>query len=210
MVGESRLERLTTRGLVLRGNSGHDPVCRGIGRRRPRRRPYQLLAERVPGDFPRLLPRWPRPARRSQWFERQLADGAEILVADDGEVIGFCWVGNSDDDSRGEIHSIYVQPDHWDRGHGQALLLRAEAHLAAMGHHLAFLRVLEANGRGRRIYERQGWGLGTATKVEDIGATRSRSSAVEHEAQAFSYVVAAREMSLHLARISIQPPSVSQ
>ncbi|HEX9762540.1 MAG TPA: GNAT family N-acetyltransferase [Acidimicrobiia bacterium] len=113
-------------------------------------------------------------ARRSQWFERQLEGGAEILVADDGEVVGFCWVGNSDDESWGEVHSIYVHPAHWGRGHGQALLLRGEADLVAMGHHRALLWVLEPNGRGRRFYERQGWVLGTAIKMEDIGGHQVR------------------------------------
>lgn len=110
--------------------------------------------------------------RREAWWRRSLEGGARVHVAEAGGVIGFCFPGSADDEGWGEIYSIYVHPEHWDSGHGRALLEAGMATLREEGFERALLWVLEANERGRRFYERQGWALGRPMRVEDIGGTQ--------------------------------------
>jgi GNAT superfamily N-acetyltransferase len=93
---------------------------------------------------------------------RRLFDEGEtrpFLAEDDrGAVIGVLTVGDD------ELHAIYVHPDHWGTGVGQALLDRAETELAKTCA-AASLTCMAGNARGRRFYERNGWKLGE-TRVE--------------------------------------------
>jgi GNAT superfamily N-acetyltransferase len=57
----------------------------------------------------------------------------------------------------GELHSIYLAPEAWSRGLGSALLATAVDDLRRRGYTPLVLWVIEANGRGRRFYERAGW-----------------------------------------------------
>ena len=78
-------------------------------------------------------------------------DGVRLYLAeDDGEVIGILVVGSD------ELHAIYVHPDRWGSGAGQALLDQAHEALAETCEE-AELTVLIANPRARRFYERNGW-----------------------------------------------------
>ena len=72
---------------------------------------------------------------------------------DDGSVIGVLTVGDD------ELYAIYVHPDHWGAGVGQALLERAEAELAETCT-AASLTCMVVNARARRFYDRNGWQLG--------------------------------------------------
>jgi ribosomal protein S18 acetylase RimI-like enzyme len=72
------------------------------------------------------------------------------LAEDDGEVVGVLSVGRS------KLHAIYVHPDWWGHGIGQALLDKAHALLAETSDE-AELTVLVGNVRARRFYERNGW-----------------------------------------------------
>lgn len=107
---------------------------------------------------------------RVRWWSRFIANGAEVHVSEVDRVVGFCTAGDSDDEGWGEIFAIYVHPDHWGEGHGHELLRAGETRLAALGHEKALLWVLEANERGRRFYERQGWTVGKPIRVEEIGS----------------------------------------
>lgn len=107
--------------------------------------------------------------RRARWWRRFIGDGATVHVSEVDDVVGFCTAGDSDDDGWGEVFAIYVLPEHWGAGHGRELLMAGESGLAAAGHERALLWVLEANGRGRRFYERQGWTAGRPIRVEEIG-----------------------------------------
>jgi GNAT superfamily N-acetyltransferase len=110
--------------------------------------------------------------RRTRWWRRFIDDGAMVHVSDPDGVVGFCHADASEDEGWGEVFSIYVHPDHWDEGHGHELLAAAEAKLAGSGHDRACLWVLEANARGRRFYERQGWSVGKPIRVEEIGGVQ--------------------------------------
>lgn len=107
--------------------------------------------------------------RRARWWRRFISDGATVHVSEADGVVGFCTAGDSDEDGWGEVFAIYVHPEHWGEGHGRELLMAGESGLAAIGHERALLWVLEANSRGRRFYERQGWTVGRPIRVEEIG-----------------------------------------
>lgn len=110
---------------------------------------------------------------RTGWWEVLLLRGERITFvadADDG-VAGFCLIGASSDAGWGEVFAIYVDPEHWDRGVGWALLTAGEHRLAEDGFERALLWVLESNQRARAFYERQGWVKGKPIRLETIGGT---------------------------------------
>jgi GNAT superfamily N-acetyltransferase len=109
---------------------------------------------------------------RSDPFDRRLAAAERIfdeegtwpfLAEDeDGEVVGILTVGVD------ELYAIYVRPDHWGTGVGQALLDRAEATLAETCD-VAVLTCMVDNTRTRRFYERNGWEPGETVVEPHFG-----------------------------------------
>jgi GNAT superfamily N-acetyltransferase len=98
---------------------------------------------------------------REDSFERRLEATLRVfdeeparwfLAEEAGEVVGELVLGEA------ELYAIYVHPDWWGRGVGQALLEHAHAETAATCDE-AVLTCLVANGRARRFYERNGWQL---------------------------------------------------
>src|SRR5262249_25136494 len=74
-----------------------------------------------------------------------------VLPADDdGNVLGILTLGDD------ELYAIYVHPDHWGTGVGQALLDRADEQLAETCE-VASLTCMVSNTRARAFYERNGW-----------------------------------------------------
>lgn len=57
----------------------------------------------------------------------------------------------------GELHALHVLPSMWGHGIGSALHDGALAVLAGAGYDTAWLWVIGANARARRMYERRGW-----------------------------------------------------
>jgi GNAT superfamily N-acetyltransferase len=108
--------------------------------------------------------------RVGTWAQR-LADGADVLVADDGRVRGPATTGPARDDdvarATGEGYALYVHPDAWGRGTGGTLLAAALDALAAGGHEGCVLWALEGNVRARTFYERRGWVADGSVKTED-------------------------------------------
>jgi GNAT superfamily N-acetyltransferase len=84
--------------------------------------------------------------------------GCSSFVAEaGGEVVGVLNVGPGVEGPRaGELHLLYVHPDWWGSGAGQALIERAHAVLDER-FETATLTVLTDNPRARRFYERNGW-----------------------------------------------------
>lgn len=97
---------------------------------------------------------------RDDPFERRLAAAERLFEEadthpflaedDDGNVLGVLTVGDD------ELYAIYVHPDHWGTGVGQALLDCAEERLAETCE-VASLTCMVGNTRARRFYERNGW-----------------------------------------------------
>jgi ribosomal protein S18 acetylase RimI-like enzyme len=95
---------------------------------------------------------------------------ARLVAARAGEVIGFADVGPSRDpdtsDATGEVYAIYVLPTEWGRGAGPALMDASLEAMRAAEFREAVLWVLDDNPRARRFYERSGWSLDGATKLD--------------------------------------------
>lgn len=114
-------------------------------------------------------------ARTAAW-SRALSEPeprtAAFVAEHGGEVVGLSWVGPTRDDDLdpekvGDVLAIYVVPDHWGHGHGRDLMVRSLDWLRSDGFSAAMLWVLDTNTVGREFYERGGWRLDTATKLDD-------------------------------------------
>jgi len=76
--------------------------------------------------------------------------GLFVATVDD-EVVGYTSCGLVDPVGIGDL-DIYVHPDHWGEGIGEALLERGRDHLAALGTDTIRDEVLAANEVGNRFY----------------------------------------------------------
>ena len=100
------------------------------------------------------------------------------LVAECGSVVtGFASLGVTRDEeatSVGELFAIYVLPDKWGLGVGQALMVETLKALRDEGFAEAILVVLEDNPRTRHFYELAGWRADGGVKDEEWLETRVR------------------------------------
>ena len=93
-------------------------------------------------------------ARRTleAFHERAPLRVADTTVAEvDGEVAGFIMVVGD------EVEQVYVDVAHRGSGLAGTLLDEAERQVAAGGHDVAWLAVVDGNARARRFYETRGW-----------------------------------------------------
>ena len=110
--------------------------------------------------------------RTDESFRTRAADRvADTTVAVVGaDVAGFIMVVGD------EVEQVYVSSRHRGSGVADALLAEAERQVRANGHEVAWLAVVEGNGRARSFYERTGWsdegGFDYEAAVED-GSTVS-------------------------------------
>jgi GNAT superfamily N-acetyltransferase len=123
------------------------------------------------------------PQRRDAWVRTIGLAGAEPsragriwVVEEAGCVRGFATTRPGRDDDlppgTGEVHSIYLAPEAWNRGLGSALLASAVDDLRSRGFSPLVLWVIEANARARRFYERAGWRLDGARQPIDFDGVR--------------------------------------
>ncbi|MGB8480739.1 MAG: GNAT family N-acetyltransferase [Acidobacteriaceae bacterium] len=66
-------------------------------------------------------------------------------------------VTDSDMPGHGELCALYVDPQHWGKGLGVALVSAARAHMFEYGFRKAILWVLTGNVRAERFYQNDGW-----------------------------------------------------
>ncbi|NND02179.1 MAG: GNAT family N-acetyltransferase [Acidimicrobiia bacterium] len=98
---------------------------------------------------------------------------SQLLVAESAsEVVGMAWIAPNrdedlDDQEVGEVLAIYVDPEHWDGGHGRELMVAAIEEMRTIGFSQAALWVLDTNERGRSFYERGGWFADGAVKIDE-------------------------------------------
>lgn len=113
----------------------------------------------IPADF---LARLSAESRAASWA-RRIGDpaipGRVLVVEDDGVVAGFAAFGP------GQLYALYLLPEYWGRGLGQALHARA---VEEMSGDSAVLWVLATNERAKAFYVRQGWVDDNASQTEVI------------------------------------------
>jgi GNAT superfamily N-acetyltransferase len=83
-----------------------------------------------------------------------------IVAIEEGMIVGFATTGPSreaDLPAHGELFALYVDPPHWGRGIGLALISAARARLREIGFRNAVLWVLEGNVRAERFYRADLW-----------------------------------------------------
>ena len=112
--------------------------------------------------------------RDAPGWERDLSAppprAATFVATREEHVVGFSGVGLArpgDDPSLGELFTIYVLPEEWGHGVGQALMACALDRMREEGFAEAVLWVLEDNPRTRRFYELAGWHAEGEVKEEE-------------------------------------------
>lgn len=83
-----------------------------------------------------------------------------LVVQAGREVIGFCILGPSSDESdgtSGQLYAINLHPDWWARGIGSVLFAAAEQKLVSLGYAKVFLWVEASNERAIGFYTKRGW-----------------------------------------------------
>lgn len=113
--------------------------------------------------------------RTAQWhqiFADPYPRTAVFVAEHDGAVVGMSHVGATRDgdldvERIGEVFAIYVVPEHAGHGHGKGLMMKSLDWMRSDGFSAAMLWVLDTNTVGRGFYERGGWRLDTATKMDE-------------------------------------------
>jgi GNAT superfamily N-acetyltransferase len=104
-----------------------------------------------------------RPEDRAQKYDFATLDPLKpqtIVAIEEGLIQGFATTAPARDPEltdHGELYAIYVDPEHWGRGIGVALLSAARARLFSLGFRNAVLWVLAGNVRAARFYQIDGW-----------------------------------------------------
>jgi GNAT superfamily N-acetyltransferase len=112
----------------------------------------------MPDDYPDGLRPEERAASWARGLRREPDRDAMLVAEDNGHLVGFALVGPAQDPAgAGQLYAINVDPDHWGKGAGRALLAAARAELVRLGYTEAVLWVLPGNARARRFYELAGW-----------------------------------------------------
>lgn len=121
-----------------------------------------------------------RAEQRAAMWQRVLAElrpdrWVRVLTVGD-ELVGFASCGpefaDVSDGETGELYAINLDPGHWGKGLGRALLADVTRGLADVGYHTAVLWVATGNERARRLYESEGWTAeGPARDAEILGVT---------------------------------------
>jgi GNAT superfamily N-acetyltransferase len=92
------------------------------------------------------------------WTARLADPTAAVLMARvDGRPVGSVLTRADAQCPGGELAALHVLPAEWGQRIGSELHNAALAELAKAGHETAWLWVIAANERARRMYERRGW-----------------------------------------------------
>jgi len=94
---------------------------------------------------------------RYLYWKQRFLDGRHGLVLEkDGRVVGFADHGPSGDGKGGEIYSIYLEPEQWNKGGGSLLYRAAVEALREQGFRSLKALVLEGNRPAERFYAKHG------------------------------------------------------
>ena len=127
----------------------------------------------LPSDYLDQL----RPADRAKGYlfgEHDPAGPDTTLAEHGGRVVGFATIGpelGRPGSDTGQLYALYVDPEHWGRGIGKALIADAYHRFRLRGAKHAVLWVLVGNERAERFYRADGWhsdGLRSTEEVHGI------------------------------------------
>lgn len=92
-----------------------------------------------------------------------------IALDDKGIAIGFVSFGSAkENDQSAEIIGIYVHPNHWDEGHGKALMQKAISEIKnSRRYSKIILWVMTENDSARQFYEKLGFKLDSQTRTSE-------------------------------------------
>ncbi|MGH8297550.1 MAG: GNAT family N-acetyltransferase [Steroidobacteraceae bacterium] len=111
-------------------------------------------------------------ARRYDFTGFGPAQPKTLVAADEGTILGFATVSAARDEDaagEGELCALYVEPDWWGRGVGQALGPAARSELYDLGFRKAMLWVVSGNARAQRFYRADGWIPDGLRRVRQVG-----------------------------------------
>ncbi len=94
-----------------------------------------------------------------------------IVAVEEGLIQGFATTAPSrepDLAEHGELCALYVDPAHWGRGVGVALVTAGRGRLFELGFRRAFLWVLAGNVRGERFYHTDGWAPDGVRRTDSV------------------------------------------
>lgn len=115
--------------------------------------PTEVLRDRA--SISQMARRW-----RTLLARADVAQGTALALIGNRPVAFATAAKSRDDDSSemtGEVFALNVEPDHWGRGIGSALMTSRLQHLRAVGFNEATLWVYADNVRARELYERLGF-----------------------------------------------------
>lgn len=104
-----------------------------------------------------------RPEDRAEWYDFASVDPAlpkTILAIEQNAILGFATTSPSRDQdlpAYGELCALYVDPDHWGRGIGKALVAEARRRLVKQGFSHALLWMMAGNDRADSFYRKDNW-----------------------------------------------------
>ncbi len=151
--------------LLLRLADETDPVRVGALHQRSRVAAYagflplEILRARTAESFGEW---W---AERFRW-ERETH--RMTVAEDEGELVGFSYIGPSETPGAAELYAIHVDPSRVGTGVGRELMIRALADLPGYGGDRAVLWVLTDNQAARAFYENGGWKPDGETRLEPV------------------------------------------
>ncbi len=103
-------------------------------------------------------------------LKRPVGDAFTYVGEVDREFAGYCYVAAPSREAdmgpdAAELVAMYVDPDRWRQGVGNALMLAALERLAGLPYEEAVLWTFKENDRAIGFYERHGWRADGAEKV---------------------------------------------
>jgi ribosomal protein S18 acetylase RimI-like enzyme len=118
------------------------------------------------GELP--VDRWRHEV--SVGLRRPGGDAFTYVAEIGGEFAGYCYVAAPGRDADlgpevAEVVAMYVDPSHWRRGAGAALMKAATARLEGLPYREAALWTFKENQRAIAFYESLGWEIDGAEKI---------------------------------------------
>jgi GNAT superfamily N-acetyltransferase len=103
-------------------------------------------------------------------LKRPVGDAFTYVAEIDGSFAGYCYVAAPSRESDvgpdvAELVAMYVEPEHWRKGAGEALMRAAMERLSGLPYTEAVLWTFKENVRAIAFYEGQGWSPDGSEKI---------------------------------------------